>query len=309
MAESPAKKRKIAAADSVAAAANIYDLSSIIETYNKIIKNKEQDLTFCDGSIVPLVETCLKQPISKRLRRPLIVDGERDAEQYKKMCGCRLTAKLMFIIIKYKLNPLNQDDNKQILELYNKIFLDNRTFTEKQKLVYDILGPGIKDTVMKDILKNIKDVDGISPVLKNDNTLYIVQILQKHWGTWGPVHTFIVKNVGPNNFQIISSWFAGGEKDQATPILQETFTFQELKYGLQPDNLKINSEYLFGKGNKLSSINELAIVFISQEAISPSSSGGASALPGGGKRRKRRTRKGKRKGKRKGRRTRKNNIK
>ena len=91
--------------------------------------------------------------------------------------------------------------------------------------------------------------------------------------------------------------------------MPNSFTFQELKVGLQPDNLKINSEYLFGKGNKLSSINELAIVFISQEAISPSSSGGASALPGGGKRRRRRTRKGKRKRKRKrkGRRTRKNN--
>lgn len=246
-------------------------IQNMVDNYNSAIQTCEIDSLSAYASSNPVIcglETIMQEPISSRLKVKNVVleeDGEEKPHMSKTMCGCRLTAKVMFVMIILK---INQPSGKNFIDTYNHLFE-----SEPSNVVNTIMGRGLNIGEITSISRG--QIPNLTLSLTPSSDLFIVQIL-KHidWmNSYSPVHSFIVKNLGNGNCQVLSSWFAGGDT-MATPILEKTLSCEELNKRLEPQNLldEKNTNFLFGQGNNLD--GNLVTIFIAKEAIITSKSGG-----------------------------------
>ena len=213
---------------------------------------------------------------------------------YKTMCGCRLTTRIIFVML---LLCINEPIGPEFMWIYGKLLHHNINNTIMRGLNVDKLSGIVeKDYYINESLEEISD-------------LFIVQILKRvnrrvSMYDLVPAHSFIVIMYPDRSCGVISSWY-GGFDDAATPIIYNKISFEELRGVLTPEGL-INKEYtdiLFGKGNNLE--GDLKTIFISKEAIIYRMEFAGIEFPdclelgGGGGRRKRTRRKTRRKNRRK----------
>jgi hypothetical protein len=199
------------------------------------------------------------------------------------MCGCRQTAKIMFVMLHLKLqNPIDE-----VIEKYN-IFFNN----ERRNIINTIVNPGIMSPNPTILTHVIEDVglglhEGVYSSLSNPDAhkhrLFIVQVLRliktDFYGTpmligddqevvYTEVHTFIVIKIIDNMYRVLSSWYSG---DHATPIISTDLNYDELIYLLKPENLNGSAKRLWGVGNNFDDIAgdapTLETIFISEATI------------------------------------------
>ena len=217
-------------------------------------------------------------------------DEDEIDPMYKRMCGCRLTTRIIFVML---LLGINEPIGPEFMWIYGKLLHHNINNTIMRGLNVDKLSGIVeKDYYINESLEEISD-------------LFIVQILKRvnrrvSMYDLVPAHSFIVIMYPDRSCGVISSWY-GGFDDAATPIIYNKISFEELRGVLTPEGL-INKEYtdiLFGKGNNLE--GDLKTIFISKEAIIYRMEFAGIEFPdclelgGGGGRRKRTRRKTRRK--------------
>ena len=186
-------------------------------------------------------------------------DEDEIDPMYKRMCGCRLTTRIIFVML---LLGINEPIGPEFMWIYGKLLHHN-----------------INNTIMRGL--NIDKLSGKIPIVEREyyinesleeiSDLFIVQILKRvnrrvSMYDLVPVHSFIVIMYPDRSCGVISSWY-GGFDGGATPLIYNKISFEELQGVLTPKGL-INTEYtdiLFGKGNNLE--GDLKPIFISKEAI------------------------------------------
>ena len=238
-------------------------------TYNDAIELCKKEPTGAKASENPTIcgiQNIIEQPVANRLKlKPFLIRGEDDDEDEASMaqimCGCRLTAKVLFVMITLKIfEPIGQ----KFIEEYKNLF-------ETSNIVNTIMGKGLNESKISEIKRG--EVSGVSLDLTSSD-LFIVQILKYiDWmDTYSPVHSFII-NKNSGHCQVLSSWYAGGDTE-ATPIISNILSCDELNERLQPENLldNDNTDFLFGPRNNLN--GKLVIIFISADAIIPKTDGG-----------------------------------
>ena len=240
---------------------------NIINTYNEAIKvcqytpydhNSATNPTVCG------IEQIIEQPIAHRLkeRRPVIqYEDEERSPLYKSMCGCRLTARVVFVML---LLGINEPSGIPFMEKYESLFS-----MRHQNITNMIMG-GLNVKQISDINNGLyKNIH--SYLLPKTSNLFIVQILKHGYrdspNKFYPVHSFIVMIYPDNMCGVVSSWYSGDDS-VATSITYNKIPFEELQQVLRPDEGLLNNKYtdiLFGEGNNLEGI--LEIVFVPKEAI------------------------------------------
>jgi hypothetical protein len=251
---------------------SFFSIPKMVTNYNDAIETCELDSLSANASSNPVIcglETIMQEPISSRLKvkedRVLEDDEEEKSHMSKTMCGCRLTARVMFVML---ILGIAQPSGKNFIEIYNHLFE-----SDPSNVVNTIMGRGLNMSEINSI--NSGQVSNVTLYLTPSSDLFIVQILKYiDWlGSYSPVHSFIIRNLGDGSCQVLSSWFAGGDT-MATPILEKTLSCEELNQRLQPQNLldETNTNFLFGQGNNLD--GNLVTIFIAKEAIIPLTTGG-----------------------------------
>jgi hypothetical protein len=247
-------------------------IDSMITNYNEAIKICKKDPlgSAASNETVCGIQKIIKQNVSDRLRvresstRRDDDDDDDNPHMFQTMCGCRLTARVMFVMIILGISELKGS----FFDTYSDLF-----DSEPSNIVNTIMGRGLNKTEIESIMRG--QVPNVALSLTPSSDLFIVQILKyiEWWGGYSPVHSFIIKNLGNGNCQVLSSWFAGGDT-LATPIISNTLSCEELNERLKPENLlnDENTNFLFGQGNNLN--GNLVTIFISKDAIVPPSEGG-----------------------------------
>ena len=245
-------------------------IDSMITNYNEAIKICKKDPlgSAASNETVCGIQKIIKQNVSDRLRvresstRRDDDDDDDNPDMFQTMCGCRLTARVMFVMIILGISELKGS----FFDTYSDLF-----DSEPSNIVNTIMGRGLNKTEIESIMGG--QVPNVALSLTPSSDLFIVQILKYiEWtGAYSPVHSFIIKNLGNGNCQVLSSWFAGGDT-LATPIISNTLSCEELNERLKPENLldNNNTNFLFGQGNNLNG-NQVTI-FISKDAIVSSKS-------------------------------------
>ena len=242
----------------------------IKENYNKAIglcKTEPLGSEAAKSEVICGIEQTMEQPIALRpnprrlIRNVPDEDEDPMASMEKQMCGCRLTAMIMFVMA---LLDIDTPNGKLFLEKYTKLIND--------PIIKKIMGSGFNESEFANINKKIPN---ILPSIPN---LYIVQILKMiNWPGVGnfytPVHSFIVNINTIGNCYVLSSWFDGGES-QATPVVYNELGFYDLQQMLIPTNLHIKeiTNKLFGQDNNLE--GNLLVLFLSKELFTSSLKGG-----------------------------------
>ena len=269
---------------------------NIKDTYNKAIEVCQYSPYSYSSATNPTlcgIEQIIGRTVADGVREKYISIQPQDEDEqinpmHKSMCGCRLTARVIFVML---LLGINEPSGTLFMEKYESLFS-----TEHPNITNRIMG-----------ILNIKQISEIhgglwshiySYLPPQTSNLFIVQILKyiDFLQNYYPVHSFIVMIYPDNMCGVVSSWYSGDDS-VATSITYNKIPFEELQYVLTPDEGLLNNDYtdiLFGKGNNLE--GNLETIFISKEAII-----GEAGLGGGGGRRKR-TKK-KRKKRKKGKRT------
>jgi len=243
---------------------------------------------------------------------------------HKNMCSCRLSAMIMFTMLK-----LNQDTPtgdiffKEYYKIRDTHLINNLMYPKNLRGHNVSLGEG------NAYYKNKTFESTIPTILPKHPDLYIVQILQVNVtdGAIGPVHSFIVKVDVSTNVDVspvchvLSAW---NDDEKAIPPTYKIFDFNTLqkmlesyrfhgekKEGEQIEWLEIKKERceeLFGTGTSLG--ENLIVLFLNESLIlnkglssSPSYRGGKKKL-----KTKYKNKKSKRKKKRKTKKKRKINI-
>ena len=251
---------------------SFFSIPKMVTNYNDAIQTCELDSLSANASSNPVIcglETIMQEPISSRLKvkddRVLEDDEEEKPHMSKTMCGCRLTARVMFVML---ILGITQPSGENFRETYNHLFE-----SDPSNVVNTIMGKGLNMSEINSIMNG--RVSNVTLYLTPSSSLFIVQILKYiNWlGSYSPVHSFIVRSLGDGSCQVLSSWFAGGDT-MATPILEKTLSCEELNQRLQPQYLldETNTNFLFGQRNNLD--GNLKTIFIAKEAIIPSMTGG-----------------------------------
>lgn len=243
-----------------------HSLVPMITNYNEAIKMCEVNPLSAQASsnkTICGIQNVINQPVAERLKpKPFLIKDEDEDEKSpmsKTMCGCRLTAKVMFVMI---ILGITNPSGKDFIETYNHLFE-----SEPLNVVNTIMGGGLNKTEIESIMMGQVPNVTIS-LIDSDSDLFIVQILK--YNEWMhnpfPVHSFIIKKLANGKCQVLSSWFAGGDT-LATPIISNTLSCEELNERLKPENLlnDDNTNFLFGQGNNLN--GNLVTIFISKDAI------------------------------------------
>ena len=95
------------------------NVQNIINTYNEAIKVCQYTPYDYNSAINPTVcgiEQIIEQPIAHRLKKkhPLIqYSDEERYPMYKSMCGCRLTARVIFVMLLFVLKLCKDINNHQ----------------------------------------------------------------------------------------------------------------------------------------------------------------------------------------------------
>ena len=194
-------------------------------------------------------------------------DEDEIDPMYKRMCGCRLTTRVIFVML---LLGISQPIGPDFMYIYG--YLLNHYTTNK------IMG----GMYLSELPSIIESNYYINDSLQFTPNLFIVQILKRFDRRESiydliPVHSFIVVVYPDLSCGVISSWYGGFDgaatsliytkiPDPARPT-EFTTGVEELQEQLSPEGL-LNTEYtdkLFGEGNSLE--GELKTIFISKEAI------------------------------------------
>ena len=260
----------------------------IKENYNSAIELCETaplSAAAAKSKVICGIEQTVSQPIAGRpsarrlLRERVDEDEEPMASMEKQMCGCRLTAVVMFVMV---LLEKDTPTGKRFLKAHQKLI--------ENPIIKEIVGSGFKESRLVEINETIPN---ILPEIPN---LYIVQVLKMiNWPGVGnfytPVHSFIVNFDASGMCYVLSSWYSGGETS-ATPVIYNELGFYDLQTMLLPENVssKETTDKLFGEGNHLE--GNLVVLFLGKELF-------PSLLKGGKKRKSKKKKKTKRKKKRK----------
>ena len=229
------------------------NIQNIISTYNEAITMCQYDSHDYITSTNPTlcgIEQIMEQPIAHRLR-----GQQYDREpMHKTMCGCRLTARLIFTMIilgVYEPTP-------SVIKTYDELFS-----MKQSNIVNTIMGKGLKNKQISDINKGLfQNIYSNLPLTKPN--LFIVQILKyvEEFKIYTPVHSFVVILYEDNMCEVLSSWFSD---EYATPIIYNKLSLEELQYILTPQGLLNDHFTNFLFANNLDGI--LETIFISMEAI------------------------------------------
>ena len=259
---------------------------NIKDTYNKAIEVCQYSPYSYSSATNPTVcgmEQIIGRTVADGVREKYISIQPQDEDEqinpmHKSMCGCRLTTRVIFVML---LLGINEPSGNLFMEKYESLFSTEH--------------PNITNRIM-DIL-NIKQISEIhgglwshiySYLPPQTSNLFIVQILKyiDFLQNYYPVHSFIVMIYPDNMCGVVSSWYSGDDS-VATSITYNKIPFEELQYVLTPDEGLLNNDYtdiLFGKGNNLE--GNLETIFISKEAIIGEAGLGGGGGGGGGRRKR-----------------------
>jgi len=133
------------------------DIDKMVENYNSSIKECSNNTLYADP-IVCLVEVLSNRRIGTRLRSrtpALYLDEDEDEDDNyvptmsEIMCGCRQTAKIMFVMLHLKLqNPIDK-----VIKKYD-IFFNN----ERRNIINTIVNPGIMSpnpTILTHVINDV----------------------------------------------------------------------------------------------------------------------------------------------------------
>jgi len=258
------------------------DIDKMVENYNSSIEECSNNTLSADP-IVCLVEVLSNRRIGTILRPRTPALSLDDDDDYvptmsEIMCGCRQTAKIMFVMLHLKLqNPIDE-----VIKKYD-IFFNN----ERRNIINTIVNPGTTSTILTRVINDVGSGlhEGVYSSLSNPGArkhrLFIVQVLRlikkDLYGNpmliggevvYTEVHTFIVIKLIDNRYRVLSSWYSGGD---ATPIISTDLNYDELIDLLKPENLNGSAKKLWGDGNKFDDIAgdapNLETIFISEAAI------------------------------------------
>ena len=236
-------------------------LEGIVQTYNSGIKTCAADGEYEDyGSKIAVcgIEKLLEHSIANRLtRRP---SSRKNTEPFSKtMCGCRLTASVVFAMVEL---GLTVPAGSRFLELYRSLFLNDRS-SITSRVLRGSVGPKMMDRIWEN------ELPGITTYLPMhfDNTIVCIGHIggDDTPGMYVPLHTFLVVKTDTGG-TIVSSWYAGGDQD-AFPLRLVSMSAEALRGILVPYELRSPETImqLFGVDKKLPS--DLRLTFISREAL------------------------------------------
>ena len=172
------------------------------------------------NNYITITEEMCHMGVSERLREEsyaghiLEEDEEEREKQHIGMCGCRLTAKLMFMLLYLGTKNITKEVKKEIVKLYeseNPVnLIINSGFTERR--TRGIVGETIASIARGEF------IDGIDYSLPDEKGLYLVQILKNYGFGYQPFHTFVIYNNKKAKSYIITSWYSGGGEEEATEL-------------------------------------------------------------------------------------------
>jgi hypothetical protein len=232
----------------------------MVNSYNDVIEKCRENPLSTHPTICK-IETMVDSSIADRLPR-----GDEKISMDKTMCSCRITAKIMFVM-------LDLNITEPIGSKYERTYKDYFEDTNVNRIV----DRGLNSTEIDEINswdRNPNINPNISlllpPPLPN---LLIVQILKRDIrydrNYYFPLHTFIIKIIkiiNETTCEVFSSWFSGEENAVPTPIIFTRLSYADLKYLLTPP---IKPNILFGIDNSLDVEPgvEIKTIFISKAAL------------------------------------------
>ena len=255
-------------------------IEEIIFNYNNANEGlciDPRDVSPVQNKMICAIENVMGQSIGQRIslidhRRPGRQSREPNSDDieesmFELMCGCRLSAKVIFTMLYLGISI----PNKRFYKKY-KQFFENRNYASS------ILNDGIKEN---DLIRYLPGPRRSIFVLNNLNQyspmhgkIVIGQILKKSDVTgimFSPYHTFIIVINDDESCNVISSWFDGSKESLVTNKVK---SLEELQEMLTIESLldeKVFSE-LFGEGNKLflrssETKSNYEILFVTQTQI------------------------------------------
>ena len=255
-------------------------IEEIIFNYNNAIEGlciDSRDLSPLQNKMICSIENVLGQSIGQRIslidhRRPGKQSREPNSDDieenmFELMCGCRLSAKIIFTMLYLGISI----PNKMFYKKY-KQFFENHNYASSifiygiraDDLIRNLPGPQRKIFVLNHL-------NQYSPIY---GRMVIGQILKQTVDTgilFSPYHTFIIVINDDESCNVISSWFDGNKESLVTNKVK---SLEELQKMLTIESL-LNEEVcaeLFGEGNKLflsyrESESNYEILFVTQKQI------------------------------------------
>ena len=245
-------------------------IEEIVFNYNNTIKGLCRDprhVSTIQNKMICSIENAMSQSIGERIslldnrrsgRRPRVPNSDDIEESmYNLMCGCRLSAKVIFTMLYLGISMPNKNFD-----------ISYKQFFENDNHANNIISRGVNPEHIEKFVLN--DLRKYKP---DYGKLVIGQILKKSRDTgfnFSPYHTFVIV-INDIKCNVLSSWFAGGKEHLVTNKVK---SFKELKEILTIESLldeKVFSD-LFGSGNKLifkddEDESNYEILFITQKQI------------------------------------------
>ena len=225
----------------------------MVNSYNDVIEKCRENPLSTHPTICK-IETMVDSSIADRLPR-----GDEKISMDKTMCSCRITAKIMFVMLDLNIIKPSGPDYERTYWGY---------FDDTNNLVNNIVNIGLNYTTIKKIgggaFPNVSLL--LPPPSPN---LLIVQILKRdiyNTDYFFPLHTFIIKIINETTCEVFSSWFSGEENAVPTPIIFTRLSYEQLHELLTPP---IKPNILFGKDNNLDvgQSDNIKTIFISKAAM------------------------------------------
>lgn len=234
------------------------DFTSMVTNYNDAILGADDPVSLENPPkpTVLAVDKYLSQTVVSRTKMKSgipFAESNEPSKMSELMCGCRTTAKLIFIMI-----------ISGVYVPYGPEFSKNSEFFEHMPpIIFYILEYGVTQKQLETLPENIYFE------LVPHHKLFIVQIYKNFFDTgnlYSGLHTFVIYNEDGNEdglCHVFSSWF----DFKAAPIIYRQIPFHELTELLKLPNLldDDNTNYLFGNNLR----GELAILFFPCEVFDP----------------------------------------
>jgi len=261
-------------------------IDNMVDKYNSSIEMCEDNPLFVNSTIcgiedilnIPVAQKRKRETKSRNIYRNNLDSDEDDVESSisERMCGCKLTAMVMFVML---YSNLQQPSGEKFKRNYD-IFFNN----EKNNIINTIVNPGMMSTKLARVIDDISigKIKGVYLSLPTSHRLFIVQVLRlvkngnvamtmKYgdgiYNVYGEVHSFIVIKLKNRMYRVLSSWHAGTGAS-ATPIISTDIDYNTLESYLRPENInKEEVNFLWGKNNNFGDDTELVTVFISEDTI------------------------------------------
>ncbi len=284
-------------------------IEEIIFNYNNGVEGlciDPRDVSPRQNKMICSIENTISQSIGERIslldnrrsgRRSRVPNSDDIEESmYNLMCGCRLSAKVIFTMLYLGISM----PNKRFYKQYKQFFENNNHAN-------NIISRGVNrpEDIKMFVLNDLRQY---SPLY---GKLVIGQILKKSRDTginFSPYHTFVIVINDNGSCNVLSSWFDGlsGAGGKEHLVTNKVKSFKELEEILTIESLldeKVCSD-LFGSGNKLiltgsETKSNYEILFITQKQIENDSTKEKRSRSSSGRKRSSRDKKRKRSSSRK----------